>query len=68
MVSWLPRRGICPKSSPFTICVLFGACFIILFLFLTVYPEAPKIEWAVPLTCMAAGGIGAFISSAVEEQ
>jgi hypothetical protein len=44
---------------------MFGACFLILLLFLTVYPRVPKTEWALPLACMAAGGIGAFISSAI---
>jgi hypothetical protein len=45
---------------------LFGASFIILFLFLTFYPIRPQtFEWTLSYACMAAGGIGAFISSAI---
>jgi hypothetical protein len=65
--AWIDQRAIEVSRlwffRPFS--VLVGACFIILFLFLTVYSKTPKIDWALPLACMAAGGIGAFISSAI---
>jgi hypothetical protein len=43
---------------------LFGASFIVLLLYLTFYPNKGS-ERALPYACMAAGGIGAFISSAI---
>jgi hypothetical protein len=45
---------------PFSI--LFLVSFIVLLLFLTFFP---KPEWALAYACVACGGIGAFISSAI---